>query len=234
MKKIAVFASGAGSNALNLMEATKLRSDAEIRVVIVDNPASELPQMMKKKYPQLPVFLIEPLSGLDKKKQKIEFETRILKALEKLEVEWILLAGYMRMVGPTLLSAYKNKIINIHPSLLPLYPGIHSYERAFNDQVSESGVTLHLVDEGMDTGPILMQEKFYRSENDTIEDFIKKGKEIEWRIYPKILERLSKIMIRYHFIIASEEASTFQLYWVESSRELNPDEINTVKRKLGD
>ena len=234
MKKIAVFASGTGSNALNLIEATKLRSDAEIRVVIVDNPASALPEIIKKKYPQIPVFLIEPISGLDKKKQKIEFETRILKILEESKVEWIFLAGYMRIVGPTLLNIYKNKIINIHPSLLPLYPGIRSYERAFNDHVSESGVTLHLVDEGMDTGPILMQEKFYRSENDTIEDFIKKGKEIEWRIYPKILERLSKIMIRYYFIIASEEASIFQLYWVESSRELNPDEINMVKRKLGD
>jgi phosphoribosylglycinamide formyltransferase-1 len=98
----------------------------------------------------------------------------------------------MRILGPLLLDTFRNRIVNIHPSLLPLYPGVESYKRAFEDKVTESGVTVHLVDAGIDTGPVILQEKFPRLETDTLADFIQRGKDLEWKLYPKILEKLNE------------------------------------------
>ncbi len=192
MKNIALMASGTGTNALNLMAAAKLFPNVRIACLIVDTLDSPLPEIVRQKYPMLPVHRILPMGGLKGQIRKAEHEKRILEALTTHEVNYVLLAGYMRIVGHLLLDTFRNRIVNIHPSLLPLYPGLNSYQRAFEDQVTESGVTIHLVDGGIDTGPVLMQEKFPRLETDTLSDFIQRGKDIEWKIYPKILEKLNE------------------------------------------
>lgn len=191
MKNIALMASGAGTNALNLIEAAKAYRNLRIACLIVDTAESTLPDVVRKKYPMLPVHRILPMGGLKGKERKDEHETRIVEALANHEVNFILLAGYMRILGPMLLQRYPQRIVNIHPSLLPLYPGVDSYRRAFEDRVSESGVTVHLVDEGVDTGPVLFQEKFSRLDTDTLSDFVQRGKDIEWKLYPKVLEKLN-------------------------------------------
>lgn len=86
-----------------------------------------------------------------------DYEAALLQKLQEHEVEIIALAGYMRMVGKVLLQSYKNKVINIHPALLPSFPGLNAQNQALNYGVRFSGCTVHMVDEGMDTGPILMQ-----------------------------------------------------------------------------
>lgn len=192
MRNIALMASGTGTNALNLIEAARNYPQIRIACLIVDTLESPLPEIVRKKYPMLPVHRILPMGGLKGQARKDEHETRIIETLVNHEVDHILLAGYMRILGPVILGRFKNRIVNIHPSLLPLYPGVDSYQRAFSDQVSESGVTIHLVDEGVDTGPVIFQEKFPRLEGDTVTDFIQRGKDLEWKLYPKVLEKLNE------------------------------------------
>lgn len=191
MKNVALMASGTGTNVLNLLEAAKSFPKVRVSCLIVDTATSPLPKIVQKKYPMLPVHRILPMGGLKGLAKKNEHETRILEALRTHEADYILLAGYMRILGNVLLTPFKDRIVNIHPSLLPLYPGVDSYQRAFEDSVSHSGVTVHLVDEGVDTGPVLFQESFPRLDSDTLSDFIQRGKDLEWKLYPKILERLN-------------------------------------------
>lgn len=192
MKNIALMASGTGTNALNLIEAAKTYKNVRVACLIVDTVDSPLPDIVRQKYPMLPVHRVLPMGGLKGQARKSEHEKRVLETLTTHEVNYICLAGYMRILGPLLLDTFRNRIVNIHPSLLPLYPGVESYKRAFEDKVSESGVTVHIVDEGVDTGPIIFQEKFPRLETDTLADFIQRGKEIEWKLYPQVLKKLNE------------------------------------------
>ncbi len=191
MKRIAIFASGAGSNALNLIENSLHYSNITISCLIVDTLTSPLPKICQERYPELPVYRILPDKQLPLPERKIQLENEILKILKEYKVEWILLAGYMRLVGSVLLDEYSNRIINIHPSLLPMYPGLNAFERAFADK-NHSGITLHLVDHGLDTGPILKQKSFPILEGDTLSDFVQRGKEVEWELYPEILKLLNE------------------------------------------
>lgn len=192
MKNIALMASGTGTNALNLIEAAKTYKNVRVACLIVDTLDSPLPDIVREKYPMLPVHRILPMGGLKGHLRKLDHEKRVLETLTNHEVNFIFLAGYMRILGPLLLDTFRNRIVNIHPSLLPLYPGMDSYKRAFEDKVSESGVTVHIVDEGVDTGPVILQEKFPRLENDTLADFIQRGKEIEWKLYPLVLKKINE------------------------------------------
>ncbi len=191
MKNVALMASGTGTNALNLIEAAKQFPNVRIACLIVDTVDSPLPELVRQKYPMLPVHRILPMGGLKGQDRKVEHEKRILEALTTHEVNFVFLAGYMKILGQLLLDTFRNRIVNIHPSLLPQYPGMDSYQRAFEDKVSESGVTIHIVDEGVDTGPVLMQEKFPRLDTDTLSDFIQRGKDLEWKLYPKVLAKLN-------------------------------------------
>lgn len=191
MKRIAIFASGAGSNALNLIESSYKYPNLSISCLIVDTNSSPLPEIVKVKYPELSVFRILPDKTLALSERKSHFETRILEILLESKVEWILLAGYMRLIGPVILNEYSNRIINIHPSLLPMYPGLKAFERAYADKRS-SGITLHFVDHGLDSGPVIMQKRFPFLEEDSLSDFIERGKQVEWELYPEILKLLNE------------------------------------------
>ena len=194
--RLALFASGGGTNALNLLEVAKDLPELEIALVIVDQATSPLLKILSEKFPKLTVKLISMPTGNDVKTRKQAHEKLILDELKEHRIDWIFLAGYMRMVGPTLLAEYssqgKSHIVNIHPSLLPAYPGLHAYERAFAANDQKSGVTIHLVDSGMDTGTILVQESFERLPNDTLQNFMDRGKALEWRLYGDILKTLAR------------------------------------------
>ncbi len=197
MKTIAIFASGTGTNAVNLLEEQRRFPQVQVGCVVVDTLTSKLPELLAQRFPQLAVYRIIPDRTLSGAQKKAEHEGRILEKLRAHAVEWILLAGYMRIVGPVLLEAFPDRIINIHPSLLPQYPGLHGYERAFSDKVS-SGVTIHFVDGGLDTGPVILQKSFPRFDTDSLSDFIERGKRVEWELYPEILRRIS------HNLLAGE------------------------------
>lgn len=118
---------------------------------------------------------------------KAAYEKALLQLLQEQEIDLIVLAGYMRIIGKTLLSHYSNRILNIHPSLLPSFPGLHGIKDAYEYGVKVTGVTVHLVDDGVDTGPIIAQEPVMILPDDTLESLEEKIHQTEHRLYPKVL-----------------------------------------------
>lgn len=118
---------------------------------------------------------------------KVAYEKALLQLLQEQEIDLIVLAGYMRIIGQTLLSHYSNRILNIHPSLLPSFPGLHGIKDAYEYGVKVTGVTVHLVDDGVDTGPIIAQEPVMILPEDTLESLEEKIHQTEHRLYPKVL-----------------------------------------------
>lgn len=118
---------------------------------------------------------------------KAAYEKALLQLLQEQEIDLIVLAGYMRIIGQTLLSHYSNRILNIHPSLLPSFPGLHGIKDAYEYGVKVTGVTVHLVDDGVDTGPIIAQEPVMILPEDTLESLEEKIHQTEHRLYPKVL-----------------------------------------------
>lgn len=118
---------------------------------------------------------------------KVAYEEALLRLLQEQEIDLIVLAGYMRIIGKTLLSHYSNRILNIHPSLLPSFPGLHGIKDAYEYGVKVTGVTVHLVDDGVDTGPIIAQEPVMILPEDTLESLEEKIHQTEHRLYPKVL-----------------------------------------------
>lgn len=150
--KIAVFASGSGSNFQAIQEAIE-RGDlqASIELVVTDKPGAFVVTRANN-------FGIEVLELAPKTfESKAAYEEAIITALRAKDVEWVVLAGYMRLVSDVLLNAYPNRIVNIHPSLLPSFPGKDAIGQAMEHGVKVTGVTVHYVDAGMDTGPIIAQ-----------------------------------------------------------------------------
>ncbi|CAI3267693.1 phosphoribosylglycinamide formyltransferase [Enterococcus cecorum] len=119
--------------------------------------------------------------------KKAAYEKALLQLLQEQEIDLIVLAGYMRIIGQTLLSHYSNRILNIHPSLLPSFPGLHGIKDAYEYGVKVTGVTVHLVDDGVDTGPIIAQEPVMILPEDSLESLEEKIHQTEHRLYPKVL-----------------------------------------------
>ncbi len=150
--KIAVFASGSGSNFQAIQEAIERGElDAKVELVVTDKPGAFV--VTRAENFGIPVHAFTAKSY----ESKEAYEAEIVALLRDKNVEWIVLAGYMRLIGNTLLNAFPNRIVNIHPSLLPSFPGKDAIGQAMDHGVKVTGVTVHFVDEGMDTGPILAQ-----------------------------------------------------------------------------
>ena len=121
---------------------------------------------------------------------KAAYEEAIVKLLDDHQIDLVCLAGYMKIVGPTLLAAYEGRIINIHPAYLPEFPGAHGIEDAWNAGVDQSGVTIHWVDSGVDTGKVIKQVRVPRLEDDTLDTFETRIHEAEYKLYPEVLDSL--------------------------------------------
>lgn len=183
--RIAVFASGNGSNFQALVDYFKKnRLSATIEWLFCDQPQAYVLQRAKKA--QVAVTCFSPKEFAS----KTEYEQAILEELATREIDLIVLAGYMRIVGEGLLSAYENKMINIHPSLLPNFPGLHGIRDAFEAGVKETGVTVHYIDRGVDTGPIIRQEKVMIEKEDTLATLEQKIHQIEHQIFPEVIANI--------------------------------------------
>jgi len=121
---------------------------------------------------------------------KADYEGAIVELLDEHEIDLVCLAGYMKIVGPTLLAAYEGRIINIHPAYLPEFPGAHGIEDAWSAGVDQSGVTIHWVDSGVDTGKVIKQVRVPRLEGDTLDTFETRIHETEYKLYPEVLDSL--------------------------------------------
>jgi phosphoribosylglycinamide formyltransferase 1 len=186
MSKInaAVFASGTGSNFEAIMEAGDLSCD--IVLLICDKPGATVIQKAEKY--QIPTFVFSPKDYVSKE----EYEKDLVKKLKEANISWVFLAGYMRIVGSTLLQAFEGRIINIHPSLLPDYPGKDAIGQAYLAGVKTTGVTVHFIDAGIDTGPIIAQEIVEVQENETLESLEEKIHHVEHQLYPKVIREIVK------------------------------------------
>ncbi|WP_339148735.1 MULTISPECIES: phosphoribosylglycinamide formyltransferase [unclassified Sutcliffiella] len=186
--RIAIFASGSGSNFQALTDACRSGElDATPALLVCDRPGAYVVE--RATAADIPYFAFAPKSY----KHKEEFEEHILQELSRYEVDFIVLAGYMRLIGPTLLSGYKGRIVNIHPSLLPAFPGLDAVGQALEYGVKLTGVTIHFVDEGMDTGPIIAQQAIELGADDTRETLEKKIHQVEHTFYPKTLQQLFSV-----------------------------------------
>lgn len=185
MRKIAVFASGSGSNFQAIIDAVKENQlSCEVVMLVCDKPGAYC--IERAEQAGVPTFVISPKDFAS----KAAYEQEILRELSANEVEFVILAGYMRLIGETLLSAFERRIINIHPSLLPAFPGKDAIGQAFNAKVKVTGVTIHYVDEGMDTGPIIAQQAVTVDEEDTRESLQVKIQAVEHSLYPSVIEKI--------------------------------------------
>ena len=185
MIKIAVFASGSGSNFQAIAEAVQGGAlKADLTVLICDRrDASVLERAARL---GICAVCLEPRRFSDKQ----AYEQAVLEALHEHQAAFIVLAGYMRLIGPVLLEAYEGRIVNIHPSLLPAFPGKDAVGQALEAGVKITGLTVHFVDAGMDTGQIIAQEAVKVMPGDTRETLQRRIQQTEHRIYPAVLQEL--------------------------------------------
>lgn len=185
MKKIAIFASGTGTNFDAI--ADNIDSgilDAKIELLLVDQKKAKVIEKGLKR--NIETLVLSPKDF----ESKAQYEQTILKRLKEKEVEWIILAGYMRIVASVLLDAYENRIINIHPSLLPDYRGLDAIGQAYNAHAPRMGVTIHYVDSGLDTGNIIAQEGFDVDPSWSKDECERRIHAIEHVLYTNTLKKL--------------------------------------------
>jgi len=181
--KLAVLVSGRGSNLQAIIDnIEKGALSAEIAVVISDQAdAYALERARKHKIPAV---------HIDAKKHKTRdaYDAALVGELKKRTVDLVCLAGFMRIITPVLIKAFPNRILNIHPSLLPAFPGLHVQKKALNHGVKFSGCTVHFVDEGVDTGPIIIQAVVPVLDNDTENSLSERILKQEHKIYSRAIQ----------------------------------------------
>jgi phosphoribosylglycinamide formyltransferase-1 len=191
MKKIAVLISGTGTNLQSIIDkAADSSLSVEIKCVISDKEKAYGLERARKH--GIPAYFV------DRKLYSLreEHEEAIIGILKEHGVELIVLAGYMRLLTSHIISRYRNRIINIHPALLPSFPGTDGYGDAWKYGVKVSGCTVHFVDEGCDTGPIIIQAVNPIEENDTFESFRERGLGIEHRVLPEAIQLYCKSRLK--------------------------------------
>lgn len=178
---IAIFASGRGSNFSAIAKAIKSKKlkKVNLALLVCDNPNA--PVIFKAKKLKVKVVLVRP----DIFTTKNDFEARIIQHLKENKIGLIVLAGFMRMLSKDFVRIYKNKIINIHPTLLPSFKGREGIRDAYEYGVKITGVTVHFVDEQVDHGPIIMQKEVRIDNKDTLESLEDKIHKVEHKLYPE-------------------------------------------------
>ncbi|HJM46093.1 MAG TPA: phosphoribosylglycinamide formyltransferase [Candidatus Nitrosopelagicus sp.] len=192
MKNLGILISGRGSNMESILKAIKKKKiPINPAVVISNKPNAEGLAIAKKMGVQ-----IEIVDSSKYKGKRLQYDKEIISTLKKYKVTpsngLVCLAGFMRIISPYFIKEYKNKILNIHPALLPAFPGLDAQKQAIEFGSKFSGCTVHFVDEGVDTGPIIIQEVVKISNNDTEKSLSKKILVKEHEIYPKAVELFAK------------------------------------------
>lgn len=192
--KFAVLASGRGSNFAAIARAVKAGSlNAEPVAVISDRADAKVLELAREA--GLPAIHVGPPAreAGDLATRRRLHDEAMLEALRPYSPRFLVFAGYMRIVTPALIEAFRSergysRIVNVHPSLLPAFPGVNSYTQAYEYGVKVTGATVHLVDDGVDQGPVCAQRSFAIDDCRAAVDVEKKGLEIEHRLYPETLE----------------------------------------------
>jgi phosphoribosylglycinamide formyltransferase-1 len=183
-RRIGILISGRGSNMINLIDATRDgRLDADVALVI-SNVDSAPGIALAREHGVETIFISH------KGRSREEHDTEMAVELAKRSVSLVCLAGYMRLVNPAFIRQFENRMLNIHPSLLPAFPGLDAQRQALEQGVKVSGCTVHLVDEQLDHGPIIMQRAVDVRDDDTMESLSARILEQEHRVYPEAVGRV--------------------------------------------
>jgi phosphoribosylglycinamide formyltransferase-1 len=196
MLNLAILISGRGSNMENILKAVKKNKIPIKPVVVISNkPDAKGLAIAQKLGVKTEVVESNGLKGAN-----WEYDSKLVAILERYKVTpqngLICLAGFMRIMSPEFIRHYKGKILNIHPAILPSFPGLHSQRQALEYGVKYSGCTVHFVDEGVDTGPIILQSVVKIKDDDTEESISKRILKQEHRIYPKAVKLVAKGKIK--------------------------------------
>jgi len=181
--RIAVFASGQGSNFAALAAAQRkgLLGGGSIELLVSDKP--EAPVAQRAEEAGVPALLLRPKDFSSREL----YEADIVAELQRREIGLVVLAGYMRLITPVLLEPYAGRIINIHPSLLPAFAGKDAIGQALDYGVKLTGVTVHFVDGGMDTGPVIAQRSVVVEDDDTADTLAERIHQVEYELYPEVV-----------------------------------------------
>jgi phosphoribosylglycinamide formyltransferase 1 len=190
-RKLAILLSGRGSNFIAIHDAIRRGDlDSEIGVVISNVP--DAPGLLRARDLGLRTMCL-PSRGLD----RIEYDRRLLSLLREEDPALVCLAGFMRILSAPLIAEYRGRILNIHPALLPSFPGMHAQRQALAYGVKFTGCTVHYVDEGVDTGPIIMQRAIEVKDGDTEDSLsariLEQEHDLYWRAIEWVLEQQGRI-----------------------------------------
>lgn len=183
--KIAFFASGSGTNFGNLVERIQSgQLHAEAALLVCDKPGAGVLERSLR-------FGIRA-EVLDRKKyeSRAAFEAAVMDAVDERRADWLVLCGFMRILSEAFVLRYWGRIINIHPSFLPAFPGAHAIQDAFEAGVRETGVTVHFVDTGVDSGPVILQKKLPVHPGESLEKLESRVHALEYELYPEALARV--------------------------------------------
>ncbi len=185
--KLAVLVSGRGSNLQAIIDS--IEQDApDIQLSIVISNVKDAPALKRAEKHGIETVFIDPAASLDRK----AFDKAVIDKLKERSVDLICLAGYMRILGREFIQTFANRIINIHPSLLPAFPGLDAQKQAIDYGVKFSGCTVHFVDEGIDSGPIIMQTAVPVFDHDDEESLAQRILEQEHILYPKAIKLIAE------------------------------------------
>lgn len=191
MTGLAVFCSGSGTNLAAIIRAVRRRQiPSAIRLVVSDR--AEAYALVRARRAGIPTLSLPPHDF----SSQASYERALIRALERARVRYIALAGFMRILSPAFVRRYRWRILNIHPALLPAFPGAHAVRDALAACARVTGVTVHLVDEGVDTGPIVLQETVRVLPRDTEAKLLARLHRVEHRLYPRALRELVEGRLR--------------------------------------
>ena len=180
-KNVCVFISGYGSNLRNLINHSReYNFPITINLIICNNPRAEGISHAKKN--SIPYLIVNT--------QKRNFEAKILNELRRYNISLICLAGYMKIISRNFINNYKKKIINIHPSLLPKFKGLNTFDRILKMNEKKTGCSVHYVNENLDGGKIILQKKFYIKKEDNVQSLKKKTQSLEYRAFPEAIIKI--------------------------------------------
>ena len=189
--RVGVLASGRGSNLQAILDATRL-PDFPARVVVVIADRERAMALERAAGAGVPGVFLDPKAYGDRE----TYDAALLACLEEHGVELVCLAGFMRILGAAFVRRLRGRLINIHPSLLPAFPGLHAQRQALHHGVKVAGATVHFVDEGVDTGPIIAQASVPVRDDDTEESLSERILVQEHRLYPDVIRRLAEGGVR--------------------------------------
>lgn len=181
---IGVLVSGRGSNLQSIIDHVESGYLKDIKLSVVISDIKDAYALERAKMHGIDAVFIDPRAYGN----KIEFEKKIIETLQLYGVDLVLLAGYMRILGSEVIQAYRDRIMNIHPALLPSFKGLHGPKQALEYGVKVAGCTVHFVDEGMDSGPIILQSCVPVKDDDTENTLASRILEQEHRIFPEAVK----------------------------------------------